>query len=105
MTDTSTKADGIHGHNPHIDLVIRATNGSPWPTDRFKGEDSVEEVVRKALQHFIKEGAMTDGAYDLVLVVDGVAGDPLHPGDQLEDLGIGDGAILALQPQEPQVDG
>ena len=105
MNDTSTKADRASGRNPHIDLVIRATNGSPWPTDKFKGDDSVEEVALKALQHFVKEGAMTDGAYDLVLVVDGVAGDPLHPGDRLEALGIGDGAIFALQPREPQVDG
>ena len=103
--NANIKPDGARGHNPHIDLVIRATNGSPWATDKFKGDDTVEEVVRKALQHFVREGAMTDGAYDLVLVVDGAAGDPLHPGDRLEDLGIGDGAILALQPHEPQVDG
>src|SRR5690349_12995750 len=82
------------GQNPHINLVIRATNGLPWPTDKFKGKDTVEEVVRKALQHFVKEGAMTEGAYDLVLVADGAAGEPLHPGDRLEDIGVEDGAVL-----------
>lgn len=109
MTDTNrnanANADQAHGHNPHLDLVIRATNGSLWSTNKVKGDDTVEEIVRKAVDHFIHEHVLADGQYDLVLVVDGAAGDPLHPGDRIEDLDLGEGAILALQPHEPQVDG
>jgi hypothetical protein len=103
--DSTATAEQEHGHNPHLDLVIRATNGSLWTTDKFKNNDTVEEVVGKAVDHFVHEHVMTDGAYDLVIVVDGAAGDPLHPSDRLADLSLREGVVLALQPHEPQVDG
>lgn len=89
----------------HLDLTIRATNGSPWETGQFKSDDTVEEVTRKAVQHFVAKKIMQPGDYDLVLVVDGVGRPPLHPGDHLEDVDVGDRAVLVLAPREPQVDG
>ncbi len=89
----------------HLDLVIRATNGAPWETHEFKDDDTVEEVIRKAVKHFVKAKIMTEGEYDLVLVVDGAARPPLHPGDRLEDVDVASGSVLALVPHEPQVDG
>lgn len=93
-----------HG-NPHLHLIIRATNGSPWETNKFKEHDTVEEVTRKAVQHFVKDHVMEAGEYDLVLVVDSVAGEPLHPASRLEDVDIDNGAVLALMTHKPQVDG
>jgi ferredoxin-NADP reductase len=91
--------------NAHLDLTIRAPNGSPWVTDHFKAKDTVEEVVDKAVDHFVKKHIMQAGEYDLVLVVAGVSRPPLHPSDTLADASVTDDAILSLVPREKQVDG
>lgn len=91
--------------NARLDLTIRASNGSPWQTDRFRSQDTVEEVIDKSLKHFIKQHVMQPGDYDLVVIVDGQARPPLHPTDRLADVGVRDWSVLALVTREPQVDG
>jgi hypothetical protein len=91
--------------NGHLDLIIRATNGSPWETSEFKSDETVEKVTSKALKHFEHEKIMQAGEYDLVLVIDGAAGPALAPQEKLEDVEVREGSILALTPHEPQVDG
>jgi len=96
----------IHSiRNAHLDLTIRASNGSPWETDQFREPDTVEEVIDKALKHFIKNHVMQAGDYDLVVIVDGHARPPLHPTDRLADVGVHDCSVVALVTREPQVDG
>ncbi len=91
--------------NAHLDLTIRASNGSPWKTDHFREHDTVEEVIDKSLKHFIKEHVMQPGDYDLIVIIDGQARPPLHPTDRLADVGVHDCSVLALVTREPQVDG
>ncbi len=97
-TNTKTKPE-------HLDLTIRATNGSPWETHEFKTDETVQELIDKAVKHFEHEKVMQPGDYDIVLVVDGVAQPPLDPADEIADTGIREHSILALTPHEPQVDG
>jgi hypothetical protein len=87
-----------------LSVTIRATNGATWPTE-FKENTKVKRVIRDALDHFIAEGAMTDGDYRLVLIVDGQGQPPLPEEAKLEDTAVEDGALLALVPRDPQVDG
>lgn len=97
-TDTKTKPE-------HLDLTIRATNGSPWETHEFKTDDTVEELIDKAVKHFVHKKVMQPGDYDLVLVVDGVAQPPLDPAEVIANTGVRDHSVLSLTPHEPQVDG
>jgi hypothetical protein len=87
-----------------LSVTVRATNGATWPTE-FKENTKVAKVIREALDHFIAEGAMTDGDYRLVLIVDGQAQPPLPEDAKFEDTAVKDGALLALVPRDPQVDG
>lgn len=48
---------------------------------------------------------MSQGDYRLVLIVDGQAQPPLPENAKLEDTAVKDGALLALTPRDPQVDG
>jgi hypothetical protein len=91
--------------NAHLDLTIRATNGSPWETDHFKAKDSVEEVTDKAVDHFVHKKVMQAGEYDLVRIVGVSPSPPLHPGDTLADAGVTACSLLALITRQPQVDG
>jgi len=91
--------------NPRLQLTIRASNGSPWSTDRFHTDAKVEHVTDVAVKHFVKEKVMAPGEYELVLVVDGTAQPPLAPTEKLEDVGVADGSLLALVSSEPHVDG
>lgn len=87
-----------------LSVTVRATNGSTWPTE-FKANVKVAKVIRDALDHFIAEGAMTDGDYRLALVVDGQGQPPLPEDAKLEDTAVTDGSLLSLVPRDPQVDG
>jgi hypothetical protein len=88
-----------------LDLTIRATNGANWTTDEFKTNTKVKHVVKKSVDHFVAEGAMSPGDYRLALVVDGQAQPPLDEESELGKAGVKDGALLVLVPREPQVDG
>jgi hypothetical protein len=88
-----------------LNLTIRATNGANWPTDEFRTNTKVKQVVKKAVDHFVADGAMSPGDYRLALVVDGQAQPPLDEEAQLGDVGVEDGALLVLVPRQPQVDG
>jgi hypothetical protein len=87
-----------------FNVTVRATNGATWATE-FKENTKVAKVIREALDHFIAEGAMTDGDYRLALIVDGQGQPPLPEDVKLEDTAVEDGALLALVPRDPQVDG
>jgi hypothetical protein len=87
-----------------LSVTVRATNGATWATE-FKENTKVAKVIREALDHFIAEGAMTDGDYRLALIVDGQGQPPLPEDVKLEDTAAEDGALLALVPRDPQVDG
>lgn len=87
-----------------LSVTVRATNGATWTTE-FKENTKVKKVIRDALDYFIAEGAMADGDYRLVLIVDGQAQPPLAEDAKLEDTAVEDGALLALVPRDPQVDG
>ena len=87
-----------------LSVTVRATNGATWPTE-FKANTKVAKVIREALDHFIAEGAMTDDDYRLSLIVNGQAQPPLPEDAKLEDTDVEDGALLALVPRDPQVDG
>lgn len=85
-------------------VTVRATNGATWPTE-FKANTKVKKVIRDALDHFIAEGAMADGDYRLVLIVNGQAQPPLPEDAKLEDTAVEDGALLALVARDARVDG
>jgi hypothetical protein len=85
-------------------VTVRATNGATWETD-FKQNEKVSKVIKQSLDHFIAEGAMSQGDYRLVLIVDGQAQPPLAEDAKLEETDVEDGSLLALVPREPQVDG
>jgi hypothetical protein len=91
--------------NAKLQLTIRASNGSPWNTDRFHDDAKVEHVIDVAVKHFVKEKVMAPGEYELVLVVDGTAQPPLAPTEKLDVAGVADGSLLALISSEPHVDG
>lgn len=85
-------------------VTVRATNGATWETE-FKENEKVSKVIRASLDHFIAEGAMSEGDYRLALIVDGQAQPPLPEDAKLEDTAVKDRALLALTPRDPQVDG
>ena len=85
-------------------VTVRATNGATWETD-FKQNEKVSKVIKQSLDHFIAEGAMSQGDYRLVLIVNGQAQPPLPEDAKLEETNVEDGSLLALVPREPQVDG
>jgi hypothetical protein len=87
-----------------LTLTIRATNGANWKTDDFKPDDTVGRVIRKALKHFVRTGAMADGDYALALLGHG---DPrvLSDADTLASSGVHNRDTLALVARTPQVDG
>jgi hypothetical protein len=87
-----------------LDLTIRATNGTPWTTDDFGANQRVDHVRRAAIRHFVKDDVMADGDYLLALVIDGQARD-LIDAQTLAEVGVTDGAMLALMVRGPQVDG
>jgi hypothetical protein len=87
-----------------LDLIIKATNGAPWPTDQFGPHQRVDHVRDAAVKHFIKEGVMSDGDYVLARVVEGQAS-PLADSSKLEDAGVVAGDVLVLMVRGPQVDG
>jgi hypothetical protein len=101
-TQSTTQAGG---KDKDLDLTIRATNGANWTTDEFKTNTKVKHVVKKSVDHFVDEGAMSPGDYRLALVVDGQAQPPLDEEAELGKAGVKDGALLVLVPREPQVDG
>jgi hypothetical protein len=75
-----------------------------WSTE-FNENTKVKKVIRESLDHFIAEGAMADGDYRLSLIVGGQAQPPLPEDAKLQDAAVADGALLALVPRDPQVDG
>lgn len=85
-------------------LAIRATNGATWVTDQFHSNQKLGHVAKKAIDHFVDEGAMADGDYAIALLHDG---EPvvLSDADKLEDAGVTENATLVLVTREPQVDG
>jgi hypothetical protein len=88
----------------HLDLTIRATNGAGWE-HRFKPDDTVDEVIDRAVRHFVAKKIMAPGEYDLALIADGVAQPPLNPSDRLRDTAVRDESVLVLVNRQPQVDG
>lgn len=85
-------------------VTVRATNGATWET-KFKQNEKVSKVIKTSLDHFIAEGAMSPGDHRLVLIVDGQAQPPLPENAKLDETAVKDGALLALVPRDPQVDG
>jgi hypothetical protein len=85
-------------------LDIRATNGASWVTDDFRSNMRVDHVRRKAVEHFIEEGAMAAGDY-LLAVVEGGATRDLIDAQKLDAAGVVDRSVLVLIPRQPQVDG
>src|SRR4051812_19204658 len=85
-------------------VTIRATNGATWETE-FKEQEKVSKVIKQSLDHFIAEGAMSQGDYRLVLIVNDQAQPPLPEDAKLDETAVTDGALLALTPRDPQVDG
>jgi hypothetical protein len=87
-----------------ITLTIRATNGANWETDDFNLNHRVDHVKRKAVKHFVDEGAMVDGDYLLAVIAGGQARE-LPDSAKLSDAGVVSGSVLALLVRGPQVDG
>jgi hypothetical protein len=85
-------------------ITVRATNGATWQTE-FKQNEKVSKVIKESLDHFIAEGAMSQGDYRLVLIVNDQAQPPLPENAKLDETAVKDGALLALVPRDPQVDG
>ena len=87
-----------------VPLTIRATNGATWETDQFGLNQKVDHVKKTAIRHFVDAGEMSDGGYVLALVQGGTLID-LADADKLDEAGVAAGAVLALVPRGPQVDG
>jgi hypothetical protein len=87
-----------------LTLDIRATNGATWTTDVFRSNMRVDHVRRKAIEHFINEGAMASGDY-LLAIVEGGATRDLIDANKLDEASVNDRAVLVLIPRQPQVDG
>lgn len=87
-----------------ITLSIRATNGAVWQTDDFNLHQKVGHVLKKAVDHFVKEKVMSAGDYLLALVSEGRATE-LPDTQSLEDAGVAEGSTLAILVRGPQVDG
>lgn len=85
------------------DVVIRTPAGIPH-TFEVKLHDRVDKTAREAVQYFVGQGQLADGAYGLALVRDGQATEMTDSG-RLEDYGIVDDDTLSLITKEPQVDG
>lgn len=90
--------------NKTFSVTVRATNGATWQTD-FKQNEKVSKVIKESLDHFIAEGAMSQGDYRLVLIVNDQAQPPLPENAKLDETAVKDSALLALVPRDPQVDG
>ncbi len=87
-----------------LSLSIRATNGAIWNTDEFRSNQRVGHVLKIAVEHFVKEGAMSKGDYVLALVTQGQAKD-LRDSQTLAEAGVISGSTLAILACGPQVDG
>jgi hypothetical protein len=87
-----------------LDLTIRATNGTPWETDRFGPNQRVGHVRDVAVRHFVTEQVMAAGDYLLARTTDGQAQE-LADSAQLDEAGVVDGDVLVLLVRGPQVDG
>jgi hypothetical protein len=94
----------MQSKNKSLDLKITATNGAVWETSDFKSNDKVGHVVRKAVKHFVHQGAMDDGDYALALLDHGQPR-VLDDADTLAGSEVQDRAKLALVNRAPQVDG
>ena len=88
-----------------LELKIQATNGEIWDTEKFDDKQKVEHVIKRSVEHFVKERVMAEGEYDLCRLHGGVAQPPLDPGARLKDAGVENHDHLVLVPKEPQVDG
>ena len=87
-----------------LSLSIRATNGAMWKTDEFRSNEKVAQVLKIAVEHFVKEGVMSKGDYLLALVTNGQAKD-LPDSQTLAHAGVSNGSSLAILARGPQVDG
>jgi hypothetical protein len=87
-----------------LSLSIRATNGAVWKTREFRSDEKVGHVLKIAVEHFVKEGAMSKGDYLLALVIGGQAKD-LIDSQTLAEAGVVNESTLAILPRGPQVDG
>jgi hypothetical protein len=88
-----------------LSLTIRATNGATWVTEEFKENTKVKQVIKKAVEHFVDEGAMSQGDYRLAIVLNDQAQPPLGEESKLGDDGVHDGSLLVLVARDEQVDG
>jgi len=87
-----------------LSLSLRATNGAVWNTREFRSNQKVGHVLKVAVDHFVKEGAMSKGDYLLALVTQGQAKD-LIDSQTLAEAGVVNGSTLAILARGPQVDG
>lgn len=92
------------GVSERLTLSIRATNGAVWNTQEFRSNQQVDHVLKLAVEHFIKEGAMSKGDYLLALVTQAQAKD-LIDSQTLAEAGVVNGSTLAILARGPQVDG
>jgi hypothetical protein len=87
-----------------LSVSIRATNGATWNTDEFRSNQKAGHVLKVAVDHFVKERAMSKGDYLLALVAQGQAKD-LVDSQTLAEAGVVSGSSLAILARGPQVDG
>ncbi len=87
-----------------ISVDIRATNGASWVTEDFRSNMRVDHVRRKAVEHFVEQGAMSAGDY-LLAIVEGGSTRDLMDAEKLEEAKVIGGSVLVLIPRQPQVDG
>jgi len=87
-----------------LSLDIRATNGASWTTDDFRSNMRIDHVRRKAVDHFVEEGAMAAGDY-LLAIVEGGSTRDLIDAQKLDEANVPSGSVLVLIPRQPQVDG
>ena len=87
-----------------LSLSFRATNGATWNTDEFRSNQKVGHVLKIAVDHFVKEGAMSKGDYVLALVTQGQAKD-LPDSQTLAEAAVVNHSTLAILARGPQVDG
>ncbi len=84
-------------------VVIRTPAGIPHDFE-VKLRDRVDKTAREAVEYFVSQGQLADGAYGLALVRDGQATEMTDSG-RLEDYGVVDNDTLSLITKEPQADG
>lgn len=82
-------------HN-QLTLTVKSTSGTF--SERFNAENRAQKVLDDAINHF---GLSTGGnvTYRLVRESDRMT---LNPAEKLSDLGIHDGDVLILQPNQAQ---